>query len=239
MVYKHLGSEETSCWSFRRGMLSHPGLMQDSSCSTVLGLLSDFPFYDAPNVFCWWKVWTAGRPVSAPRLFSCEAMLLWWMQYVVSYCLAEICKVFPERRVIWMEADVALNALISSSALMEPFQMCKLVYTIPSETQAFNCSLMDGWSLFFCPQDTVSPKRISNFDWSDHRTVFHFASEHFRWALAQRRHQWQFSHMSSSLHDAALTCICELHYELCSQTVISDSVPELLQWCPVENRAWF
>ncbi len=38
-VCKRLGSEETSCWSFERGMLSHSCLTYDSSCSTVLGLL--------------------------------------------------------------------------------------------------------------------------------------------------------------------------------------------------------
>ncbi len=32
------------------------------------------------------------------------------------------------------------------------------------------------------------PKRTSNFDSSDHRTVsFHFATVHFKWALAQRK----------------------------------------------------
>ena len=38
------------------------------------------------------------------------------------------------------------------------------------------------------------------------------------------------SHVASSLHDGALTCICGGYAELCSQTVISGSVPEPMQW---------
>ena len=53
----------TGCWSFRRGMssrmLSHSCLIVTSSGIS----LSDFSFYGEPNVFSWWKVWTAGRPV--------------------------------------------------------------------------------------------------------------------------------------------------------------------------------
>ncbi|KAF3690319.1 hypothetical protein EXN66_Car005991 [Channa argus] len=38
-----------------------------------------------------------------------------------------------------------------------------------------------------------------------------------------------YSHMASSLHDPASTNICRLHSERCSQTVISESVPEPMQ----------
>lgn len=41
-------------------------LIYDSFCSTVMDLfffLSYFSFYDALNVFSWWKVWIVGRPV--------------------------------------------------------------------------------------------------------------------------------------------------------------------------------
>lgn len=48
-VCKHLGTEETSCWSFsERGMLSHSCLVLDSNCSKVLGLLC--------CIFCF-KLW--------------------------------------------------------------------------------------------------------------------------------------------------------------------------------------
>lgn len=52
-------------WELRRpvlgllGMVSHFCLKQDSSCSTVLGLLCCI-------VLSWWKVWNAGRPVQQP-----------------------------------------------------------------------------------------------------------------------------------------------------------------------------
>ena len=42
-VCKHLGTEETSCWTSGRGMLSHSCLMEDSSCSAALGLMQWFP----------------------------------------------------------------------------------------------------------------------------------------------------------------------------------------------------
>jgi len=63
-VYKHLETEETCCWTFGRGMSSHSCLKYKSSCSTVSGLsLSYFAYFDALNIYIWWKVWTAGRSV--------------------------------------------------------------------------------------------------------------------------------------------------------------------------------
>ena len=63
-VYKKLGSEETSCWSLRRGVLSHSCLMQDSSFSTVLGFWSRTFHFMMHQMFLYWlKVWTSGRSV--------------------------------------------------------------------------------------------------------------------------------------------------------------------------------
>jgi len=47
-------------------------------------------------------------------------------------------------------------------------------------------------------------------DWQKEISNFDFTSVHYKWALAQRR-CWCFgicSHMASSLHGRALTCIC-------------------------------
>ena len=103
--------------------------------------------------------------------------------------------------------------------------------------------LLISWvvPLLFTLQETASMvfKKHSNIDSSDHRTVFHFASGHFRWALAESSISGSRSHMASSLTDTALTCIYGLHGELCSQTVISGNVPEPMQGCPVENHAHF
>ena len=46
-------------------------------------------------------------------------------------------------------------------------------------------------------------------------------------------------HMTSSLHETALICIYGFHGKLCSQTLISGSVPEPTQWCPAEKHACF
>ena len=81
--YEHLGSEETSVWSFRRGM-SHFFLIQDCSWSTVLGLCSQVFRFMIHQMFSVGE--RSGLQVgqfSTLTLFSHEAMLLWWMQDVV------------------------------------------------------------------------------------------------------------------------------------------------------------
>lgn len=50
--------------------------------------------------------------------------------------------------------------------------------------QLWNQVLITSWR-----QHPCFSKGISNFDSSDHRTVFHFTSAHFKWALTQRRLQ--------------------------------------------------
>lgn len=80
------------------------------------------------------------------------------------------------------------------------------------------------------------PNITLDFSLSDYRTVFHFASVNFKWALTQRRwwcFWWCFWFlgygaiiMASSLHDRALTCICGQHSQLFLHTVISGRVPE-------------
>ena len=47
------------------------------------------------------------------------------------------------------------------------------------------------------------------------------------------------SHVGSSLHDRALTCICGWHAKLCSQTMSSGGVSEPMQWFPLQNHACF
>lgn len=66
-------------------------------------------------------------------------------------------------------------------------------------------------------------------------------SVHFKRALAQR--WWQrFSIVftcSMALYDRALTYICGWHGKLCSQTMISGSVTEPIQWFPWLNHVCF
>ena len=72
-ICKHLGAEETSCWSFGRGTLSHSCLKEDSSCSAIPGLLW---FY---FVFAVGESLDYRRPVQHPDSVA-------KMQYVVQHC---------------------------------------------------------------------------------------------------------------------------------------------------------
>ena len=52
--------------------------------------LLDFVFYDAPNVFCWWKVWTAGRSVqhldsSPAKPCCCYGCSVWFSIVLLKY----------------------------------------------------------------------------------------------------------------------------------------------------------
>jgi len=95
-VWKGLGTDETSSWILA------------AQQSWVLFVT----FHDAPNVFSWWKVSTVGSSV---QLFYYEAMLLSQMRYVVWHCVAEICKAFSKKGLIWMGAYVALKPAPTSS----------------------------------------------------------------------------------------------------------------------------
>ena len=67
------GTEETSCWTFGRGTVSHSSLIQVSSCPTAPGLLCWIL-----NVFSWWKLWTAGRSVQHPDYITMKRWGLWF-----------------------------------------------------------------------------------------------------------------------------------------------------------------
>lgn len=84
----HLGSEETNCWSFGGGMSSHSCLMQESESSFFS--LPELLFDDRPNAFCWWKVWTAGRPVqhldsSTVKSSCCDGCSMWFSNVLLKY----------------------------------------------------------------------------------------------------------------------------------------------------------
>ena len=113
-------NEETSSWSFSRGTSSHSCLIQDSGCSTVWTFV--ISFYDAPNVFYWWKVWTADRPVqhldSSPvKLCCCDGCSMWFSIVLLIY---------PRSSLKTMLYGCCCKTSVYSSALMGPFQKCKL-----------------------------------------------------------------------------------------------------------------
>ena len=65
---KHLGSEQISCWSFGRGILSHSCLMHYSSCSILMGL-------------------DCRQTISAPRLqpCHCDGCSMWFSIILLKY----------------------------------------------------------------------------------------------------------------------------------------------------------
>ncbi len=73
------------------------------------------------------------------------------------------------------------------------------------------------------------PTRMSNLDSSDHRTLFHFETVHFKlachWPTEHDGASGPCSHMASFLHERALVGICRWHGGLCLPTVVSGSIP--------------
>ncbi len=183
---------------FRNRNVVHSCLIQASSCSTVLGLLCRiFLFMMRQMFFYGWKIWTAGWPFQYPGSFFYAAMMFvidavcglalscWKMQGLPwkrrrldgAYVVLELGYTFQH----WW----CLSRCVSCHAtrIMQPpyHQRCRLL----------NWALITTWVVLvlFSPDDMASQfsKRTSNFDSSDHRTVFHFATVHFKWALAQRK----------------------------------------------------
>jgi len=151
-ICKHLGTEETSCWTFGRGMLSHSCPIEDSSCSAVL------------DVFRWWNIWTAGRSVqqldssaTKPRCWNRSRM--WFNFVLLKYARPSLKK----------GADVAL----------EPVHTLQHWWSL-SRCAGFHFhrhwELITSWMvrLLFSLEDAASGS-----DPSDHRTVSLFASVHF------------------------------------------------------------
>lgn len=73
---KHQGTEETSCWTFARGMSSRSCLL----------------FHDVPTVFSWWKVWTACRTLQHPdcstmKSCCCNRCSMWFSIVLLKYTL--------------------------------------------------------------------------------------------------------------------------------------------------------
>lgn len=79
-----------------------------------------------------------------------------------------------------------------------------------------NHSLSSLPCIVLCPWLKKKYKN-SNFNWSNHRTVFYFASFHHKWAWTQRRRQhfWiLFIYIFFSLLGTILTCICGYCHKL-------------------------
>ena len=171
------------------------------------------------------------------------------MQDVVWLCLAEICKAFPEEDVIWMGAYVALKPVYNLSALTMPFKMCKFPVSKGTNAPQYHqrCKCLN-WALITSRLDLVFSLEDADFQ-KDFPNLINLTTAPFS-TLSQSILCWLWpgkdssvsgscSHMSSFLHDSALTCIYGRYSELCSQTMISGSVPKPMQWFPGQNHVCF
>ncbi len=124
-VCKRLGTEETSCSSLGIGMLSHSCLIQASSCSTVLGLLCRIFLFMMRQMFSMgersglqaghFSTWILLRSHDVVIDAVCGLALSCWKMQGLPW---------KRRRLdgsIWCS-----RTWIYLSALMVPFQMCKL-----------------------------------------------------------------------------------------------------------------
>lgn len=119
ITYKHLGTGETSCWSFERGKLPYSWLTQNSSCLAVL-LGSFVRFLVLPNVFSW------SKDVELAPVYS-SALYYWNMQGLQAYValkpvywLFQMCIHIPsEMQAYELSAD---NNLESPSSLVRSSQ---------------------------------------------------------------------------------------------------------------------
>ncbi len=125
-VCKRLGTEETSCSSLGIGMLSHSCLIQASSCSTVLGLLCRIFLFMMRQMFSMGE-----RSGLQAGHFSTPILLLRRHDVVIdAVCgLALSCwkmQGLPWKRRLLDGSICCSRTWIYLSALMVPFQMCKL-----------------------------------------------------------------------------------------------------------------
>lgn len=79
------------------------------------------------------------------------------------------------------------------------------------------------------------PKRLSNFDLSNHRTIILFTPVHFKWVQAQKRH-FPFVCICFCLFGALLTCICGHYDNLFPPTIVWKKMSQPMQLFPLQNH---
>ena len=152
-ICNYPGTEETSFWTFGRGMssLSSQGFYQSINCPIIHVVM--------PRVFNWWKVWTADRLVQHPNLY-CKAIKD--AEYSVALSCWKI-QCLPGKR---HQTCIYLSA-----------PMCKL--PVPNalmqhRLRLLNWELLTGQIVHFSLVQRMRhpwfPKINLHFDSSDHRT---------------------------------------------------------------------
>ncbi len=125
-VCKRLGTEETSCSSLGIGMLSHSCLIQASSCSTVLGLLCRIFLFMMRQMFSMGE-----RSGLQAGHFSTRILLLRSHDVVIDAVCGLALSCWKMQGLPWkrrrLDGSICCSRTwIYLSALMVPFQMCKL-----------------------------------------------------------------------------------------------------------------
>ncbi len=181
-VCKRLGTEETSA-QVRIGCCSHSSLIQASSCSTVLGLLCRIFLFMMRQMFSMGE-----RSGLQAGHFSPRILLLRSHDVVIDAVCGLALSCWKMQGLPWKRRRLdgricCSRTWIYLSALMVPFQCvscpCHMhsCNPIPSEMQASELSADNNLGLSLSSLVRMTwrpsfPKRTSNFDSSDHRTVF-------------------------------------------------------------------
>ncbi len=119
--------------------------------------------------------------------FSTQTLLLWSHAVVLAAVCGFALSCWNTRR---LEGSICCSkTFLYLSAFIVPSKTCKLhipyhlCTPIPSEMLAFEMNVDERSLAWRMPW---FPIRMSNLDSSDHRTLFHFETVHFKWALAHR-----------------------------------------------------
>ncbi len=174
--------------------------------------LTYISYNDVPNVLYRWKIWTAGRPIqhldsSTTKPCCCNSCSMW-------FCIVR----WNTQGLTWnrrhLEGSICCSkTFIYLSAFIVPSKTCKL--PIP-------CALMHPhtirdagfwterwWHAGRSPSSLARrtrhpwfPTKMSNLDSSDHRTLFHFETVNFKWALVHRTRRCFWTMFTYDFHFA-------------------------------------
>ncbi len=146
--------------------------------------LTYFSFTDAPNVLYRWTIWTAGRPIQHPDSSTTKP------------CCCNSSAVCGFALFCWntrrLEESICCSkTFIYLSAFIVPSKTCKLPipYALkqPHTIRDAGFWTERWWNGVRSPSSLARrtrrpwfPTRMSNLDSSDHRTLFHFETVHFK-----------------------------------------------------------
>ncbi len=129
--------------------------------------------------------------------FSTQTLLLWSHAVVIAAVCGFALSCWNTQGLAWnrrrLEGSICCSKIFTYlSAFILPSKTCKLpipyVLMHPYTSEMLGFELNPGRSpssLAWRTRCPWFPIRMSSFDSSDHKTLFHFETVHFKWALAQ------------------------------------------------------